>query len=344
MRIKTILFLLIISTNGCNKITTINTKSSNIEFNDLFTKSREFSIEPNNLSSLMDFKFYNNNFILTDYVGKKVILVDSNGHYLKDILNDEIAYPIKIVNPLAISVSDNKIFISDNSPRRIYVLDSDFNFLKRFILPGNHMSPTHISCVNNNLYLSGYDKNTSFFLHKYDTSGKYLSSFKTVYEGESKEFSKSAVNYIWTSIHNKELYSVELNNYVIEKYDLEGNLLIQKKYLPDYFVQLTDSLSTSTSDYIEIREKFSKLSSINIIGDKIIIQIEMPVVGDYSNYFNSRKFKVDILDLDLKPVITGIEFGNKKIVDVDANGNVYVINHHDQENNSFNVQVYKLKI
>lgn len=323
---------------------TINTKSSDKEFNDLFTKSREFKIEPNKLSSLMDFKFYNNNFILTDYVGKKVILIDSNGYYLKDILNDEIASPIKIVNPLAISVLDNRIYISDNSPRRIYVLDSNFKFLKRFILPGNHMSPTHISCANNFLYLSGYDKNTSLFLHKYDSTGRYLSSFKTVDKGESKEFSNSAVNYIWTSIYNNELYCIELNNYVIEKYDLNGKLNIQKKYLPDYFVQLSDSLSNSTSDYIEIREKFSKLSSINIIGDKIIVQIEMPVVGDNSNYFNSRKFKVDILDLNLNPIVTGVDFGNKKIVDIDSNGNVYIINYHNQENNSFNVEVYKFKI
>ena len=125
---------------------------------------------------------------------------------------------------------------------------------------------------------------------------------------------------------------------------MDAKLNIQKKYLPDYFVQLSDSLSNSTSDYIEIREKFSKLSSINIIGDKIIVQIEMPVVGDNSNYFNSRKFKVDILDLNLNPIVTGVDFGNKKIVDIDSNGNVYIINYHNQENNSFNVEVYKFKI
>lgn len=344
MRIKIVIALLIIFNLGCNKIETINSETTVKAFNELFVKTREFIIEPNNLNSLIDFKSYKKKYILSDYVGKKVILVDSNGNYLKDILNDHIAYPIKIINPLAISVSNKRIYISDNSPRRIYVLDSNFNYIKRFILPGNHMSPTQISCLNNNLYLSGYDKNTSLFLHKYDTTGKYISSFKSVYEGNSKEFSKSAVNYIWTSLYNNELYCVELNNYVVEKYDLDGNLLIQKKILPDYFIELSDSLSSSTQDYIDIREKFSKLSSINIVGDKILIQIEMPVKGDNSNYFNSRNFKLDILDLNLNPIITGIEFGNKKIVDVDEDGNIYVINHHNQSNNSFNVEVYKFKI
>jgi hypothetical protein len=344
MRIKIIIALLLFFNFGCNNIKNINSETSGIEFFELFSKTREFIIEPNHLNSLIDFKYYKKNYILSDYVGKKVILVDSNGNYLKDILNDHIAYPVKIINPLAISISDNRIYISDNSPRRIYVLDSNLNYLKRFILPGNHMSPTQISNVNNNLYLSGYDKNTSLFLHKYDSLGRFILSFKSAFDGNSKYFSKSAVNYIWTSIYKNELYCVELNNYVVEKYDLEGNLLIQKRILPDYFIELTDSLSSSTQDYINIREKFSKLSSINIIGDKILIQIEMPVNGDNTNYFNSRNFKLDILDLNLNPLITGVEFGNKKIVDVDENGNIYVINHHNKITNSFNVEVYKLKI
>lgn len=346
--IKGILLLLIVS--GCkNKIQKI--QSSNIPFEKVFILVDSVKLKADNLESMIGVnEGANHSFLLIDYIGKKVVEYDSTGNYVKDILNDQktLTRKKKMGSPISLLTIGNNLFVADNNNRRIYVLDTTKNEIRRsFILAGTHMTPIHMSLLKGRIVMSGYNIHGDFFLNLYDTLGFYKKSFmKSGSNIDDRKYIISPLNYVSIASNNDTLYTVELMDYTINAFDADGKKLFQKRYLPDYFTPLNSKLLNSIkSSFEEIRNNFSKPSNIAIINHKLMIEVEMPTKKNSDNFFNSREYRIDFFDRFGDPEKIGIIASNNAFLYYSPLTKLcYFLTHYNSENKIYTVKKYKVTL
>lgn len=345
---KGILLLLIVC--SCkNKIRKI--QSSNIPFEKVFILVDSVELKADNLKSMIGMnEGANNSFLLLDYIGKKVVEYDSTGNYVKDILNNQKTFnrKKKMGSPISLLTIGDNLFVADNNNRRIYVLDTTKNDIRRsFILAGTHMTPIHMSLLKGKIVMSGYNIHGDYFLNLYDTLGFYKKSFmKSSSNIEDKKYIISPLNYVSIASNNDTLYTAELMDYTINAFDVDGKKLFQKRYLPDYFTPLnTKLLNSIKSSFEEIRNDFSKPSNIAVINNKLMVEVEMPTQKKSEIFFNSREYRIDVFDRFGNPEKIGIKASNNTFLYYSPLTNMcYFLTHYNSDNKIYTIKKYKVTL
>lgn len=342
-------FVLLISCVGCHAhLTPVHLTAGNTPFGDLFTLTDSTYIDASRIEGLIYiYPDAKDNFYLCDYTGRKLCLYDAKGNFVKDVLTVHSVPGKTFGAPICITIfpPTGDLYVADNKFRRIFVLDSTGSFKKAFIISGNHMTPVDMTFIGDKLVMAGVNKNSHKFLHMYDTSGRYIRSFFT---GTSplhdEEYVHGALNYVWVGSGDHQLYATELMNYSLLAFDTTGKTEAGFQIQPDYFRPLTQELLHSIkTDFQDIRESFSKPSTLQSNGHYVVVQVDMPTqAGTSDDYYLTRNYRLDIFDHELKPLHTGIVCGRKKLFFLDKNNTCYFITKLDTAHH-FAIEKYSFK-
>ena len=229
------------------------------------------------------------NFLLTDMIGKQVILYDRNGHHKKTLSTEpcDPGFPwspwqarFKPDGNIIVNISQWGYEFS-NEGNCIGELNDEFGFPKSMGFDNEgHMY---------GFYVHG-QQDEGYHIRKMDEQGRPVDSFG---------FDDT---YFWYTMRNTPvpdiiidedgyIYHAKIFNSVIDKYDKKGNFISQIGRKPDYYrtLQLNDSEfamgNYSTSVSIELLGKFSTTRGLFLLNDETIMI-------EYHNDYN-RKDKKD---------------------------------------------------
>lgn len=340
--------LLFLSCDQKKEIDTIRLEKTTKKFNDIFEYRNSVVLKPSNVQYLTSFAVNEQKqFIVADYIEKKVQLLDSNGLFIKDLFEKKGKRSIGSPLCLAIDEKSDKIFISDNSSRRICILDSAFNIIRSFIIPEAHMAPVFMKCIGDKLYLSGYSKQNKCYIHVYDTTGAYLKkSFLADSKVISNEHATGVLNYIRFDTISNKVYAIELMNYLLSIYDDSLELVKKNLVSADYFTPLNSSiLKKIDNNFEDVRGLFSKPSFVNSFAGHLFVFSEMPAVkADKKDYYNTRNYNLDIFDSNLEKNTGGIAVGKLVPVYWSREKNlIYFLSGYDPGQQQYTISIYSIK-
>jgi hypothetical protein len=351
MKKITVIFLLLsLLFASCNEFNhkTLTLKKSNKQFYDIFEFEDSVVLKPKDFDIPVCFTILKNrNFLLCDYNKKKVQLLDSNGDYVKDILKDTVDGKL-FGSPISVAenTDNGELFVADNSNRRIYILDSSFKFKSSFIISGNHTTPIFMQYFKDNLIMSGHNIFSSEFIHVYSTNGEYKKSYyKSISPIRNNSYINGAGNYVRFEVCNSETFIIEMMNYGITKIDSNLETSSFHNFVAQYFIPLTnEKIKSIKQNFEDIKNTFSKPTFVKCIDNKVMVFSEQPSKSDFEDFFNSRRYILDIFNQSLIPQYNGINIG--KMIPIGyykQDRLIAFITNHDKSVNSFTIKFYKIK-
>jgi len=328
---------------------TINLSKSPKQFADFFECKDSVLLSPKEFTTPISITLTpNGSFLLCDYEKKKVQLLDAKGTFEKDILQDTINGN-KIGSPISVAYngSNGNYYIADNSNRRIHILDSLFHYQKSFIISGSHMTPVFMQSIGKDLYMAGHNINNNKYIHIYSVNGKYKKSFLTSScPIKDNKYVIGAINYVKFDTLNHCFYGIETLNYTISVYDSACKTVRRVKFSADPPHALNrDTVKTIKHSFEEIRNSFAKPNYIFNVQNRLCVFSEMPSQeSDSSDYFNTRRYNMDIFNADFSNNFCGFNIGTYIPVGYNKKSNLfYFLTNHNRANNTYTIKIFKPK-
>jgi hypothetical protein len=334
---------------GDNSIETLTLVQSKKQFSDIFDLADSVILKPKDFDIPVSFTITKNKkFLLCDYIKKKVQLLDSTGSFIKDILRDTIEGKV-FGSPICIAINSDigKTFVADNSNRRIYILDSNFNYLNSFLISGSHMTPVFMQSYGNKLLMSGHNINNDKYIHLYTTEGIYQNSiYKSISPNRKNTYVNGASNYVKFDVMNAETYAIEIMNFGITKIDSILKTTTSYNFNAEYFRPLTkEKLNSIKQNFEEIKNSFSKPTYIKCFDEKVFVFSELPSISDFENFFNTRQYNLDVFSNSLSPILNGVDIGHMLPIGYYEQGKSFAfITNHDKPKSTYTIKFYKFKL
>jgi len=285
-----------------------------------------------------------NNLLFLDARGCQLLQFSQNGQFLKKI-GERGQGPGEYNKPYGLAVdSQGNIIVSDLETRRMNLYDKEGSFLSSFICTGIHWVP-HIICVNSKgqYFLGGYKMDpekmktgNGMFINKYDSNGKYITSFYP--RNTNQTWLLSIFPFFYFDLDEEDkIYATQLNKYEISIYDSGGTLLETIGKSPSHFKPLDSSIEVDYSKFknpSELKEKLAELSrswtkilSIRAIGNRYLL-IELETNNLITG--NDMKYALDILNKKGQLIAGGIQT-DFRLLCTDKEGYVYFLMYTDEE-------------
>lgn len=346
-----IYIIFVISFSSCREYSyeTLALVKSNKQFKELFELKDSVILKPHEFDVPVCFIITKNKyFLLCDYNKKKVQLLDSSGVFIKDILHDTIEGKV-FGSPLSIAINEDngKIFVADNSNRRIYILDSNYNYISSFLISGSHMTPIYMQSYGDKLFMSGHNINNDKYIHIYTTEGVYQTSYyKSISPNRDNAYVNGAGNYIKFDIIDAKIFAIEMMNFGITQIDTILRTSTAFNFTAKYFQPLTKEMIKGIhKNFEEIKNTFSKPSYIKCLDNKVFVFSELPSKSDFEDFFNTRQYNLDVFGSTLSPILSGVDIGHLIPIGFYKQGNSFAfIDKHNSTQGTYTIKFYKLKI
>ncbi len=250
----------------------------------------------------------NGNFLISDMVGKQVLLFDKNGHY-KKTLSTEPCDPGFPWSPLhARFKPEGNIIVSSgiwgyefsNEGNCIGPMDDEFG------------SP-HTMGFNKQGHIYGFyvhgQQDTGYHIKEMDKRGRTIRKF-----GFGKE-------YFWYTMRNLSIpdividkdghvYHAKIFSPHIDKYDESGEFMIRLGKKPNYYrkLELNDSAFDFSNDAGTIRSESVKANGKFTITRKLFLLNDETIIVRYHNEYKKdpdEKFGLTFMDLEGNDLIDG---------------------------------------
>jgi len=290
------------------------------DFKSVFKLKKEIVLQQNDksfISSIHDCFVDSTGIFIVDSKLAEVKLFDNESGQLKALLGKKGNGPGEFITPVAISVNNKYIFVSDIGARQIKVFDKKHLKYKTqfYILDGRE-----IKAVNNRIYSAYDDLQSKTSLHIFTLSGNHIEDFgviprmtldyKLVSDGVSFDYD-----------NDDNIYEVHEMAGQIYKYNSKNKLL--------------HSLKLKTETYKPVKKGFnsfySKEKSLNWIKSwshlvKIsVLKKSNLVILSYENYTkNSANYILNIYTTNLQPVYQDI-VSKYRLLFIDLNDNLYFL-------------------
>lgn len=283
---RNVLLFLLLSSLGCKKKKNeepyvVETHSNHsIKFNDYFFIVDSSVICFDEIDSpVFWYERKNGNLIIGNYNNGKVWIKSGSKFIAVDQINKSTPNFIATVHPIAVAFDEkNRMFVADNTQRRILVYDSLYKQISSFIFSGSHMTPVSMSVSNNKIYAGAFNKPNGTLMQVYDTNGSFVRSIMTSDDSDKEHYSHTweTLNYVHSTSIDRNVFAVQTTNYFIHKFD--STTFLSKKILLklDYFQPLTDSLRTISKDFFDVREKYCFPVNISAYEDLLFVQTKCP--------------------------------------------------------------------
>lgn len=334
---------------GCNNqdehFETKTRKSTVLTFDSIFRAldTINFTATDNIQSIISLTKDSLGNMVICDYIGEKVYKYDFLTKYitkLQDTVNN-----IKILKAPIASGSDNTgLYISSNKNRRILIYNGTDSLKNHFLIAGSNMTPISILPVDSILFMGGYNLSENNLVHKYSIKGTFKKSFLIQGSEIGKTKLAGTINYPFMTVLNKSLFIVQTSEYKVHKFGLNGNLIKQILFTPDYFIPLSQvqiDKAEKAENPSKIQNEFSRPVCLFTNENKLFIQVEMPkdTLISNSDYSIGANYRLDIFDDQLEPTVCGIDCGNKRLLYVDKKaGTFFFLTKADYKKKLFTIE------
>ena len=325
---------------------------SDVLFSDLFREIQEINLDYGKhiVYSVIEVRVdKKGHFIITDYLGKQVVVFDENGKFLK-VMAKEGRGPGEVMLPAAIDIDEkDNIYISDYALRRISIFSPEYKFKDSFIFRSIHEQPHWMRVYSGYIFMAAANtvsanpepgeyiwRKRPLLLNKYDVSGNFIKSFFPVYSGYVGTV--LADDDCYFDVYRDSIYAVEKSLYKIYVFDLEGKLCRTFGNPPKYFKQVSKrkvpsikkSHTLSKKQRMEFDNSFSKIPRLFVMRNYLILEILMPPKSmDEEWEFSRQVYKIDIFKLAGTFLVSNIPVGQYEIKCVDARGNIYFLKEWD---------------
>jgi len=311
------------------------------DFSNIFIMSSQVNLKTEGLKIgyLRDIAItLDNKFVFVDFSGKKVVMFGKNGNFER-FIGGTGEGPGEFQLPKSVAIDKKgRIYIADNERRRINIYDKEGNFLNSFIITGLHWVPyvMKIDSVGN-IYMGGYKEDfehpfTGTWIHKYNSSGKYLKSFfptNEIAKGQIMayyslcSFDIDSENYI---------YATQATEYKIYKYDSEGNLLKKFGKAPPYYIRPQKFPSPEKWQLMSDKEQENIINSWTHLTKVILVKNKylLLVLERKEQAKKGYKFLIDIFDKNGDLIAGGIGT-NYKLLCKDKDDNLYFLIYTNEE-------------
>lgn len=346
---RTYLAILLLATATCcterNKAE--QTVSSTLSFDQLFypVDSIQFSIAQihSPIHWSVDQK---KNIFICDYSGPYFIRLRKNEGKLDYIEKEKLG----IKNPIASTLDENgNLYISDNSSRRIVTVDTSMKRSSSFVLAGTHITPTALYVKDKVMYMAGFAMKDRNNLHVYSLSGKLLHSlYRSTFTDRHLDEFGGGLNYHYFTIDKGVLYITENLSYTLSALQLPDHTLFTRKYVPDYFTPMPEYTAEEiVTNYEAISQKYSRPRAIQVLGDHVLVQVEMPILNTFKEKggrFNSMRHRMDVYDRKGRPNHIGIATESKQLIGTDSlDSTLCFLTKYDLDSKMATVVWYKMR-
>lgn len=317
-----------------------------VPFENAFLKIQDISLrtEGLNIGQISKIKVDSfGNLVSLDIKGNQVLVFNKTGDFVRRI-GAQGQGPGEFISLYSLYIDPSgEIVIPDFKPRRINRFDKNCGFISSFI-QGMHWPPHIIvSDSKGDLYLGGLKmdpegKSPGTWIHKYRRNGQPLISFYPESGSKSQDWLQNIYPFFGFDIGpDDKIYAVQMHEYKISVYDIEGRLLKSFSESPSQFKNLDPGIKV---DWDEIKsqsemvaaltkasQSWTKIIQLDVLpGPFLLITMEMNnLVKGYE-----RKYALDILFLDGRQRLVGIPTDFVYLCS-DREGFVYFLEYSDED-------------
>jgi len=249
-----------------------------------------------------------------------IVKFDSSGRYLCSF-GRKGRGPGELLTPGGMNLApDGKLWVLDAGNSRLTAFTRDGVYLRSIPLKGS-ASPAGFAISDSAFFLSFWDRESERVIHKFDMSGRPVSSF-----GEGATFSgpstpwRDAVRTIICQgrllMFRGELYYSQLNPYEIRKYGPEGDLRLRLFRKSEFMTPMQVRLSGREGATLRLPPVSH---FIGVWQDRILNEVFIP---DYSSS-GRPTYVVDLFDLDGSLLASFTLPRGLSVGYVDARGKMY---------------------
>jgi hypothetical protein len=269
----------------------VSCNRQSVDFKELKLNKDTIITQLNDSTFFSDIRsmFFDKYLYVSDYKRNQIIVLDTKAHVIKTIGMPGRG-PGEFQGISHIVVDNDTIYAQNDGKRCIEILDID-GFIKTVPLKrGIQLQTTsRFSYLNNTFYLSSVTKENSIVAYDFvSDSIKHL--------GIINQFANEEYNYYRNERHifiveGRYIIAVSHTNPVIEKYDINGNLLEQFSYKDILPVQ--KRIKFIENQQSEINSVYELISDAYIESDKIYLIL---ISNEGNAVSSNRILKIDFRD------------------------------------------------
>ena len=264
-------------------------------------------------------------FAITDMHGKQFLIFNQDGKLIK-ITGKEGLNPGEFQLPNAITKDEKgNFYVTDHAVRRLSAFSPDGELTNSFIFTEYHTQPFTIRVAKELLFAGASNPATQTYVHTLSLRGEFLYSFCPK-SATSIDFDILGVFF---DLYKDSLFVVQIGDYKIWEYSLDGKLIRTFGEEPEYFVspKMKHPGNCMEDKYEKWAHSWTQLIRICVSPkDKLIfLQLNMNDLAEEIK----EKYVIDVWTIAGK--LVGNFKTNDRLLCADENGFVYFLREEKAE-------------